>query len=125
MRPRHLDVRQWVGTSELLTTNPKTFEDEMKTNKQSGRKGGVAPSSKAKKQKTTKVKQVLSDDEFVGSLGDFFHGLSGVYLRRRFSRSRGDLRVTGTDTDVSLRSSDPRPARFNLSRPIHGCVFPR
>ena len=95
MRPRNLDVRHWVGTSELLTTNPKTFEDEMKTNKQSGRKGGVAPSSKAKKQKTTKVKQVLSDDEFVGSLGDFFHGLPAFTFVADFPGREGTYESLG------------------------------
>ena len=61
----------------------------MKTNKQSGRKGGVAPSSKAIK-RPTRAKQVLSDEEFVEDLLDYFDGLSGfTFVANFFDRNPG------------------------------------
>ena len=49
----------------------------MKTNKQSGRKGGVALSSKAIK-RPTRSKQVLSDKESLEDLVEFLEGLPAL-----------------------------------------------
>ena len=56
----------------------------MKAKKQSGRKGGVSPSSKAIKKKTTKSKKVLSDEEFLEDLLVYFASLPGFTFVANF-----------------------------------------
>ena len=57
----------------------------MKTNKQSGRKGGVALSSKAIK-RPTRSKQVLSDKESPGRPGGILGGAASLDIRPLLSR---------------------------------------
>ena len=62
----------------------------MKAKKQSGRKGGVSPSPKDIKRKTTSSKKVLSDDEFLAELLAHFDSLPGFTFVANFPERNFD-----------------------------------